>query len=155
PLRHTSRASGVASRDHSQEDGRHQHRRAVRNAIAWLRDRPAHWRHDRGPFRPNQRVLLSRLYHRGREPVHLSHARAVQIHHVRPIQQSLRRWLKSTSHRTFIVYPVVIIAAEWLLHGGRLPFVPWFAPLLAWGYLQYRLVGGYRRAAGGGGPGMS
>lgn len=66
-----------------------------------------------------------------------------------------RRFLKSTSNRTFIVYPIVIVAVEWLLHRGRLPFVPWFAPLLAWGYLQYRLVGEYRLATGGGGPGMS
>ena len=66
-----------------------------------------------------------------------------------------RRWFKSTSHRTFIVYPMAIVAVEWLLHRGRLPFVPWFAPLLAWGYLQYRLAGGYRLATGGGGPGMS
>jgi len=31
---------------------------------------------------------------------------------------------------------------------------PWFLPLLVWGYLQYRLVGKYRIARGGGGPGM-
>ena len=28
-------------------------------------------------------------------------------------------------------------------------------PLLAWGYLQYRLVGNYRTRLGGGGPGVS
>ena len=31
---------------------------------------------------------------------------------------------------------------------------PWFFPLMLWGYLQYRLAGGYRMRHGGGGPGM-
>ncbi len=70
-------------------------------------------------------------------------------------RRGVRRWLKSTSNRTFVVYPLVIIAVQCLLHRGALPFVPWFAPLLAWGYLQYRLVGNYRLAHGGGGPGLS
>jgi protein-S-isoprenylcysteine O-methyltransferase Ste14 len=30
----------------------------------------------------------------------------------------------------------------------------WFAPLLAWGFLQYELIGRYRKRIGGGGPGM-
>lgn len=62
--------------------------------------------------------------------------------------------LGSTSFRTFILYPVLIVAWELLLHRGELRFQPWFAPLLAWGYLQYRLVGMYRIRRGGGGPGM-
>ena len=69
--------------------------------------------------------------------------------------RSLRRWLKSTSNRTFIVYPIAIVAIELAMRGGTIQFVPWFAPLLAWGYLQYRFVGSYRIAHGGGGPGMS
>lgn len=60
----------------------------------------------------------------------------------------------STSFRTFILYPVLIVAWELLLHRGELRFEPWFLPLLAWGYLQYRLVGMYRIRRGGGGPGM-
>ena len=32
---------------------------------------------------------------------------------------------------------------------------PWALPLLAWGYLQYRLVGTFRTREGGGGPGIS
>ena len=32
---------------------------------------------------------------------------------------------------------------------------PWALPLLAWGYLQYRLVGNFRTLEGGGGPGIS
>ena len=34
-------------------------------------------------------------------------------------------------------------------------FVPWGLPFLAWGYLQYRLVGRYRLGQAGGGPGMA
>lgn len=69
--------------------------------------------------------------------------------------RGIRRWLKSTSNRTFVVYPIAVIAIELLLRRGNLAFVPWFAPLLPWGYLQYRLAGNYRTARGGGGPGMS
>ena len=68
---------------------------------------------------------------------------------------SLRRWLKSTSNRTFVVWPVVLFAIEALLQRG-MPGIHWWAvPLLAWGYLQYRLVGDYRTKLGGGGPGVS
>jgi hypothetical protein len=64
------------------------------------------------------------------------------------------RWLKSTSRRTFVVCPVVIIGIELALRGGELPFVLWGLPLLLWGYLQYRLGGSYRTRHGGGGPGI-
>ena len=62
--------------------------------------------------------------------------------------------LQSTSFRTFIVYPLLVIAWEWWLRDGRLRVEPWFVPLLAWGYLQYWLIGRYRTRRGGGGPGM-
>lgn len=62
--------------------------------------------------------------------------------------------LRSTSFRTFILYPVLVVAWELALNHGRLRVEPWFVPLLAWGYLQYRLVGSYRIRRGGGGPGM-
>ncbi len=62
--------------------------------------------------------------------------------------------LKSTSFRTFILYPLVIVSWELLLNEGRLRLEPWFLPLLAWGYLQYWLIGKYRIRHGGGGPGM-
>ena len=69
--------------------------------------------------------------------------------------RSLRRWLKSTSNRTFIVWPVVLFAAEALLQQG-MPAIHWWAlPLLAWGYLQYRFVGNFRTREGGGGPGIA
>ena len=70
----------------------------------------------------------------------------------RPIA-SVARWLASTPHRTFFVYPAAVVLLALALHGGRLIVNPWSAPLLFWGYLQYRFVGGYRRRSGGGGPG--
>jgi hypothetical protein len=69
-------------------------------------------------------------------------------------RRGLRRWFKSTSNRTFAVYPVLVIGVALAAHGGSLPFVPWGLPLLLWGYLQYRLCGNYRTRVGGGGPGL-
>ena len=66
-----------------------------------------------------------------------------------------RRWLGSTSNRTFIVWPLVLLAAESLLQRGWPRLHAWALPLLAWGYLQYKLVGRYRSREGGGGPGIS
>jgi hypothetical protein len=57
-----------------------------------------------------------------------------------------------SSLRTFVVVPIVVLAWQWAI--GRLQFDPGFAPLLVWGYLQYKLVGRYRIGRGGGGPGM-
>jgi hypothetical protein len=64
------------------------------------------------------------------------------------------RRLASTSFRTFVLYPIVVLSFELLLHEGNPRLNPWFLPLLAWGYLQYFLVGRYRIRLGGGGPGM-
>jgi protein-S-isoprenylcysteine O-methyltransferase Ste14 len=69
-------------------------------------------------------------------------------------RRTLVRWLKSTSNRSFVLYPVCVVAVELVLRGGDLAFVPWGAPLLIWGYLQYLLVGRYRARIGGGGPGL-
>ena len=78
-----------------------------------------------------------------------------------------RRWLRSTSNRTFVVYPVCVIAFELALHratyGTEVTWrafvtdcmMPWGIVLLAWGYLQYRLVGRYRLRIGRGGPGIA
>ena len=66
-----------------------------------------------------------------------------------------KRWLKSTSNRTFIVWPVVVFAAEAALQQGMPAIHGWALPLLAWGYLQYRWVGTYRTRLGGGGPGLA
>ena len=62
--------------------------------------------------------------------------------------------LRSSSFRTFIFYPCFVVAWELLLHEGQLRLEPGFLPLLAWGYLQYFLIGKYRLRLGGGGPGM-
>jgi hypothetical protein len=66
----------------------------------------------------------------------------------------LRGILASTPRRTFVLYP----AALWLLEAARQrrlpPLDPRGAPFMLWGYLQYRLGGRYRRARGGGGPGL-
>jgi len=64
-------------------------------------------------------------------------------------------WLGRTPVQTFILCPLAVIGAELALHGGAVAFVPWGVPLVAWGYLQYRLVGRYRLRLGGGGPGMA
>ena len=68
---------------------------------------------------------------------------------------TLRRWLKSTSNRTFIVWPVALYGVEALVQQGW-PVIHWWGlPLLAWGYLQYRFVGNFRTKLGGGGPGIA
>ncbi len=63
-------------------------------------------------------------------------------------------WLRRTPVRTFVVYPVAVVAFELIRRAGTLSFMPWGVPLLIWGYLQYRLVGSYRWRSGGGGPGL-
>jgi protein-S-isoprenylcysteine O-methyltransferase Ste14 len=75
---------------------------------------------------------------------------------VRP--KTLKRWLKSTSNRSFALYPVLIFLFEWLIHRTPFAWLGWnvlFGVLfLAWGYGQYRLSGNYRTHIGGGGPGI-
>lgn len=69
--------------------------------------------------------------------------------------RSIRRWLGSTSNRTFIVWPLALFGIEALVQQGMPRLHAWGIPLLAWGYLQYKLVGTYRSREGGGGPGIS
>jgi protein-S-isoprenylcysteine O-methyltransferase Ste14 len=69
------------------------------------------------------------------------------------IDRVIRR-CKGSSTRTFILYPIVIVAWELLLNQGSIRFEPVFILLMVWGYLQYRLCGQYRIKRGGGGPGM-
>ena len=66
-----------------------------------------------------------------------------------------KRWLGSTSNRTFLLWPVLAVLAEALLQQGPPDIDVWALPLLALGYLQYRLAGNYRLREGGGGPGVS
>ena len=72
---------------------------------------------------------------------------------VRSSWPGLRTWLASTPHRTFVVYPLAVLLFEFVLRRGHIEPDLWGAPLLIWGYLQYRLIGRYRRRVGGGGPG--
>lgn len=67
----------------------------------------------------------------------------------------IARWLGSTSNRTFLVWPALLVLAEALLQRGVPVVHLWALPLLAWGYLQYKLVGVFRTREGGGGPGIS
>ncbi len=64
------------------------------------------------------------------------------------------RWLARTPVQTFILCPLVVVAFELALRGGRLAVVPWGVLLLAWGYGQYLLVGRYRHPRAGGSAGM-
>lgn len=63
------------------------------------------------------------------------------------------RWsLRSTSTRTFAAVPAAVLAEQAL---SRRRLHPAGVPLMAWGYLQYRLAGSYRITRAGGPPGMS
>lgn len=66
----------------------------------------------------------------------------------------IRKRLRSTSFRTYLLYPLIVVSWEWFFNNGQLRLEPWFLPLLVWGYLQYWLIGKYRIRHGGGGPGM-
>ena len=68
--------------------------------------------------------------------------------------EQLLRWLTRTPVQTFLLCPLAVIAFECAWQGGRPAFVWWGLPLMVWGYLQYKLVGGYRGPRAGGGPGM-
>jgi hypothetical protein len=62
----------------------------------------------------------------------------------------LRGLLERTPLRTFVIYPLCVIAFELAIRRGNLVIVPWGAPLLAWGYLQYRLTGHFACATAAG-----
>lgn len=66
----------------------------------------------------------------------------------------ITQWFDRTPVQTFLLCPAVVIAFELAWNDGRIRFVPWGCALLAWGYLQYRLVGGYRQPRAGGGWGF-
>ena len=70
-------------------------------------------------------------------------------------QNAVFKWLKSTSNRSFILYPFVIILIESVIDMGVPDVFIWGVPLLPWGYLQFRLCGKYRSRIGGGGPGLA
>jgi Phospholipid methyltransferase len=64
----------------------------------------------------------------------------------------VRLSLKSTSTRTFLIWPALVALEQAI---ACRPVRISFLPLLPWGYLQYRWSGAYRTRLGGGGPGMS
>ena len=64
------------------------------------------------------------------------------------------RFFSRTPVRTFVIYPVVALAWEFAIDRSEFQPNLWFAPLMVWGYLQYRLCGRYRITHGGGGPGL-
>src|SRR5260370_7023576 len=66
----------------------------------------------------------------------------------------LLRWLSGTAVQTFILCPLLVGAFELARQRGRLVIMPAGFALLAWGYLQYLLVGRFRNRLGGGGPGF-
>ncbi len=61
---------------------------------------------------------------------------------------------RGTPHRTFVIYPLAVLLLKVIGSGGNPSFRWRYAPLLVWGYLQYRLCGEYRRTRSGGGWGM-
>ena len=65
------------------------------------------------------------------------------------------RFLSRTPVRTFILYPIITALCEFMINGRVLELYPFYAPLMAWGYLQYHLCGRYRRHLGAGGPGLA
>jgi len=69
-------------------------------------------------------------------------------------RRGFERWLASTSNRVFVVFPIALSAIEAALARGVPSVNAWALPLLAWGYLQYKLAGRYRLREGGGGPGL-
>jgi protein-S-isoprenylcysteine O-methyltransferase Ste14 len=71
------------------------------------------------------------------------------------ISRGLFRWLRRTPVGTFVLCPLIVVTCEIALHHGKLTFVPWGLPLVAWGYLQYLLVGRYRLPRAGGSSGMA
>lgn len=64
----------------------------------------------------------------------------------------MRPSLSSTSTRTFLALPAVVAAEQAL---SRRPVHRGWAPLLAAGWLAYRLAGSHRLPRAGGPPGMS
>src|SRR5713226_3981328 len=71
-----------------------------------------------------------------------------------PLADRVVVFARSTPHRTFILYPLAVLILKAIEGGGHLRLRWRYAPLLAWGYLQYRLCGQYRRPRAGGGSGM-
>ena len=63
------------------------------------------------------------------------------------------RHLRRTPTRTFVIFPLVTVAWELVLHQGRIQLQPFFSLLMLAGYLLYRLSTAYRIKHGGGASG--
>lgn len=70
-----------------------------------------------------------------------------------PFWMPVRRFLVSTPKRSFLLYPLLVVAFEVALYG-RLTFAWWGVPLLIWGFLQYKLTGRFRHPIAKGSSGM-
>lgn len=64
----------------------------------------------------------------------------------------MRMSLRGTSTRTFVAIPAVVLVEQ---AASRRPLHPAWLPVMAWGFLQYRLSGDYRITRAGGPPRMS
>jgi protein-S-isoprenylcysteine O-methyltransferase Ste14 len=64
--------------------------------------------------------------------------------------RAVRGFFRSTPNRTFLTYPVIVVIWQAVETRGRLNANPWGLGLMAWGYLQFRLVGRYRQRHGTG-----
>lgn len=71
------------------------------------------------------------------------------------LEQRLESLYWTSSRTTFVVNPLTVLVADWMMGRAFDPRRLWFAPLLAWGYAQYRLVSRYRADLGGGPGGVS
>ena len=70
-----------------------------------------------------------------------------------PLWRPIQRFFESTPKRTFILYPLLVMAFEYAVYG-RLTVTWWGLPLLPWGFLQYKLTGRYRHGIAKGSSGM-
>ena len=70
------------------------------------------------------------------------------------IKNRILQWFAQTPVRTFVLYPILVLAWGLYIHEGSLQVQPTFLLLMLWGYLQYRECGSYRNRIGGGGPGL-
>ncbi len=66
----------------------------------------------------------------------------------KPSWPDLLRWLRGTPNRTFVLYPAVVLLTHRRIQRPR------FLLLLAWGYLQYKLIGEHRQRERAGGRGF-
>jgi protein-S-isoprenylcysteine O-methyltransferase Ste14 len=72
---------------------------------------------------------------------------------ISPLWHPVRQFLMSTPKRTFLLYPLAVIAFEFAIYR-QLTIAWWGVPLLFWGFLQYKLTGRFRHGIAKGSSGM-